>query len=74
VLKQIQDFLKSRKGACLADIANHIGADPQAVSGMLDVLAKKRRIRQIQNMMPKCGGCTHCVPQSLIVWEWCADH
>ena len=73
MLKQIQEFLKNRRGACLSDIATHVGADPQAVSGMLEILAAKHRIRKIDNAMPKCGGCTHCVPQSLIVWEWCGD-
>lgn len=71
MLKEIQNFLKLRRAACLSDIANHVNASPDAVAAMLDMLASKNRIRRVETRASKCGGCTRCAPQALVVWEWC---
>ncbi len=70
MLKQIQQYLKTHKRACLTDIATHIKADPAAVSAMLEMLSAKGRARRLSMPKGNCGGCTSCAPDALVIWEW----
>ena len=73
MLREIQDFLRARGGACLADIAAHLRADPDAVRPMLELLAARGRVRRVEAAPRDCGGCTRCDPAALQLWEWIAD-
>ncbi len=69
VLSDISRFFAVNKRACLADLVNHFGAEPDAIMGMLDVLAAKGRIVRLTSGM-NCGGCTRCDPNQLVIYEW----
>jgi len=73
MLKDIQDYLKTHKAACLSDLALHLKADPAAIEPMLDMLAARGRIRRVSAGPKSCGGCTKCLPQSLALWEWAGE-
>ncbi len=71
MLKKIQEFLRDGGTACLSDIALHLGADPEAVRPMLEMLEVRGRIRRIGAGPERksCGGCTRCLPESLELWQ-----
>jgi len=70
MLKDIQEYLRKHRRACLNDLAVHLNADPQAIAPMLEMLAARGRIRRVGTETKNCGGCTKCLPQSLVLWEW----
>lgn len=69
LLSEINRFFVANKRACLADLANHFGAEPDAIMAMLDVLAAKGRITRLTSST-NCGGCTKCDPNRLVIYEW----
>ncbi|HHI81660.1 MAG TPA: sugar metabolism transcriptional regulator [Rhizobiales bacterium] len=69
LLSDINNYFAIHKRACLADLATHFKADPDAITGMLDVLAARGRITRIASS-GNCQGCTRCDPSSLIIYEW----
>ncbi len=73
MLKDIETYLKERGAACLADIALHLKADPEAVFPMLKLLAARGRIRPLPMPRSSCGSCTRCAPDALALWEWAGE-
>ena len=73
LLRRIQDFLKQRGQACLADIAAATGADAASVEPMLELLAQKGRVKRIVMNERLCGGCVRCAPSERIEWAWAGD-
>ncbi len=69
LLSDINRFFATNKRACLADLVNHFGAEPEALVAMLDVLAAKGRIARLTSGS-NCGGCTKCDPNRLVIYEW----
>ena len=70
MLRDIQDYMKNRRHACLSEIAAHLDAAPSAIAPMLELLAARGRIRRLVAQSQNCGACTKCSPDALIVWEW----
>lgn len=70
MLHQIRDYLQQRGQASLQDIALHLDADPQAVSGMLAFWQRKGLVSQAPKL--SCGdSCGQCSPESQEIWIWC---
>ncbi len=70
MLSRILEYLKVRDAACLSEIAAYLKAEPDAVRPMLELLEARGRIRRISAGKPAgCGGCTVCLPESLVLWE-----
>jgi hypothetical protein len=69
LLSDINRFFATHKRACLADLAGHFDAEPDALLPMLDVLAAKGRIARVTSGS-NCGGCTKCDPNRLVIYEW----
>ncbi len=69
LLSDINRFFAANKRACLADLASHFGAEPDAIMAMLDVLAAKGRITRLTSGS-NCDGCTKCDPNRLVIYEW----
>ncbi len=69
VLSEINSYFMDHKRACLADLVNHFHAEPDAIMGMLDMLAAKGRISRVTSGN-NCGGCTKCDPNRLVIYEW----
>ena len=71
LLSDLNKYFATNKRACLADLANHFDADPDALKAMLDLLTAKKRITPVIDNT-KCGGCVRCDPDRLVIYEWCA--
>ncbi|PZU96119.1 MAG: sugar metabolism transcriptional regulator [Pseudanabaena sp.] len=68
ILKQLQDYFRSRSPTSLEEIANHFQCEPEALRGMLAPLIRKGRIQKLDGK--KCSGCHSCKPESLELYEW----
>jgi len=68
-LSQLNRYFAQHKRVCLADLAVHFDAQPQALRGMLDMLIAKGRIGRVQTPM-NCDGCIKCDPERLEIYEW----
>ena len=68
MLRQLQDFLKQRGQACLADIAAHLKVDEAVALSMLRLLESRGRVRRITMNARLCGGCTRCAPDAREEW------
>ncbi len=74
MLKRIENFLKARGQACLADIAAHLGTSENAVLPMLELLEHKGRVRRIRMNAQLCAGCTLCAPNAREEWALADEH
>jgi len=71
MLSDINSYFATHKRACLADLANHFNAEPEAIKPMLALLSAKGRIARVTGSS-NCGSCTKCDPDRLVIYEWCA--
>ena len=72
ILAQLKARLRERGQVSLADLALHVGSDPDAVRGMLELWIRKGRVRAVQSGAA-CGGCTQCDPAANAVYQWIGD-
>ncbi len=72
LLSQLNAYFAEHKRACMADLAAHFDAQPEALRGMLDLLIAKGRIKRIRAQI-NCGACSKCDPQQLEIYQWRAD-
>ncbi len=68
LLSQVNRYFATHKRACLADLVNHFDAQPDAVTGMLDIQSAKGRITRL--LTSNCGGCVKCDPDRLVIYQW----
>jgi len=68
LLSELNQYFTNHKRACLADLANHFQSDGAAIAPMLEMLARKGRIRKLESSS-NCGGCTQCDPDRLVIYE-----
>lgn len=68
ILSELKGYLRDRRRAPIADIANRFEVSPDAARGMLEVLAQKGRIRRID--AEPCGTCCGCADGRLEIYEW----
>ncbi|MEZ5122319.1 MAG: FeoC-like transcriptional regulator [Solirubrobacterales bacterium] len=71
ILTEIQAYLDDRGRASVAECATRFDVAPGALSGMLDRLAAKGRVRRLPTPK-KCLGCQLCPPEELDFYERCA--
>ena len=70
ILADIKRYLMERGCAPLADIALHLGSDPDAVRGMLEQWIRKGRVRR-RMANAACGSsCRDCDPAATEIYEW----
>ncbi|MCP3854025.1 MAG: sugar metabolism transcriptional regulator [Actinomycetia bacterium] len=67
MLSTIRQYLEAQQTASLAEIAQHVGADPGAVRGMVDRWVRKGMITRVPMA---CGGCTDCDPATIELYRW----
>jgi len=67
MLSSIRRYLTESHTASLADISQHVGAEPDAVRGMLDHWVAKGKVCRIPMA---CGGCTQCDPATIETYRW----
>ena len=70
MLTRIRRYLELHRTASLADISQHLDADPAAVEGMLGQWIRKGRVCEIP---VACGGCTHCDPAIIKTYRWLGE-
>ncbi len=71
MLSAIRRYMEERPTATLADVAAHVGADTDAVRGMIDHWIRKGRI----GVVPlERGACTQCDPATIETYRWLGKH
>ncbi len=68
---RLNDYLRERRRASLADVAIHFDVDPSAARGMLDMLIDKGRIRELTiGTCGDAGGCSCSNEQPVFLFEY----
>jgi putative ferrous iron transport protein C len=70
ILSDLTGYLAQHKRAALADLSHRFGSSPEALRPMLEVLARKGRVRRLAPGSSCAGGCCQCDPASLETYEW----
>jgi hypothetical protein len=70
ILADLRDYLSRQKRAGLTDLAQHFDTDPEALRGMLAMLERKGRVRELPTGTLCGSGCCKCDPQALTLFEW----
>lgn len=73
ILSRVHDYLRRHRRASVTDLACGLDAAPEAVRAMLDVLARKGRVRRLPAGTACAGGCSKCDPASVELYEWSGD-
>lgn len=72
ILSDLTGYLAHHRRAALTDIANRFGSSPEALRAMLEVLARKGRVRRIAEGPACASGCCGCDQTSVETYEWIA--
>ncbi len=67
MLWTLRSFMQERSTATLAEISLHLGAEPEAVRGMIAVWERKGRMTKVP--LP-CGSCTQCDTATSEIYQW----
>lgn len=70
ILSELTGYLAQHRRVALTDMANRFGSSPEALRPMLDILARKGRVRRLDegpSCASGCGGCSHA---SVEAYEW----
>ena len=70
ILSKVSDYLKTHRRAALHDMAQGLGASPDALREMLAVLEKKGRVVRLAAGTTCSSGCDKCSPASVEIYEW----
>jgi len=70
ILARVESHLRERKRASLSDLAETLDSNPEALRGMLEMLARKGRIRRLPSGTTCGGGCNKCKPEAVELFEW----
>lgn len=66
----IKQYLSGRKLATLKDIAVHFRMDTDTVKPMLDLWARKGRVKKHASNLGCQKGCCKCDPATITTYEW----
>ncbi len=69
LLSELNRYFARHERVCMADLVNHFNTSPEAMRGMLDMLAAKKRIKRVMVQID-CGACSKCDPKQLEIYEW----
>ncbi|MEW8015445.1 MAG: FeoC-like transcriptional regulator [Candidatus Sedimenticola endophacoides] len=73
ILGRIKAYLRQRGQATLADIALHVGSEPDAVLGMLETWIRKGEVRKYR-LGSACGsGCGECPANATEIYQWLGE-
>ncbi len=70
ILKNLTSYLSRERQAAIFELAQRLGADKDAVRGMLAVLERKGLVRKLPAGTLCAGGCTQCGPETVEIYEW----
>ncbi|NJN46495.1 MAG: sugar metabolism transcriptional regulator [Candidatus Competibacteraceae bacterium] len=70
ILSELRDYLRTHRRVALTDIAHHFNSDPNALRGMLDKWAAKGKVEKLPAGSRCGGGCCHCDPLSIEIYQW----
>jgi DNA-binding IclR family transcriptional regulator len=70
ILARVLDYLRRHRRASVADMAQGLGAAPEALREMLAMLERKGRVRRLPAGTLCAGGCRKCDPASVELYEW----
>ena len=70
ILSELSGYLAQRRQAPLVDLAHRFDSSPEALRAMLEVLARKGRVRRIENGAACASGCCKCDQASVETYEW----
>jgi putative ferrous iron transport protein C len=68
MLTTLKVYLSTHRAASLGELARHVGADPDAVRGMLEHWIRKGKVRRTGGA--RCSGCDSCAPADIEIYEW----
>jgi predicted ArsR family transcriptional regulator len=69
MLSHILKLLEEKGPMSLAEIANGLQCDVDAVRGMAELLEKKGRIEQLDTKCSKCKGCVEVRPEDALIFK-----
>lgn len=69
ILTRVSDYLRHHRRASVGEIAGHLQVAPAALTGMLEMLERKGRVRRLPGNA-SCGSCCKCDPESVTHYEW----
>ena len=69
MLTEIIKLLKERGPMSLADLARHFQTDVSVMQGMLEILERKQRVKQLNTKCSKCKGCVEVKPEDAAIYE-----
>ncbi len=67
MLAAVKHYLQRQQIASVADVAEHLDADPDAVRGMLDYWVQRGTAGEVPGV---CGGCTQCDSATIQMYRW----
>jgi len=70
ILSELNGYLAQRRRVALVDLANYFGSSPETLRPMLEVLARKGRVRRIANGAACASGCCKCDQATAETYEW----
>jgi putative ferrous iron transport protein C len=70
ILSDLTRYLAAHRRATLVDLAHRFGSSPEALRAMLEVLARKGRVRRIGEGASCISGCSRCEPAQIETYEW----
>ncbi len=73
ILSELTNYLATHRRAALVDMAHRFGSSPDALRSMLQVLARKGRVRRIADGAACFTGCSKCDQASVETYEWIAQ-
>lgn len=71
MLTKLKGYLITHRAASLSELARHVGADPDAVRGMLDHWVRKGKANRTAGA--RCSGCDSCAGSDLEFYEWIGE-
>jgi len=69
ILSRLNEYLRQRGRASLADLAQGLDSTPEAVEGMLAILERKGKVRRLPPGSACGSGCCQCDPTVLTLYE-----
>jgi len=70
ILSEVRSYLAEHKRVALMDMVYRFDADAAALRGMLAVLERKGRVRQLPPGTACSPGCGKCDAASVEIFEW----
>lgn len=70
ILSEVRNYLAEHKRAALTDMVYRFNADAEALRGMLAILERKGKVRQLPPGTTCNSGCNKCDVATVELFEW----